>query len=221
MKKRNIYKDVVAIAIGCIITALAVQAINFWMRQQKSYEIIIRSQEELTEADVKEMGKIEGLYRFTPAFSCQVTLRLEEYSLEAMLEGVESDGYPLAWKLVQDEMRLGNSPVLFFGKEVFASFTDSNGNGPGKSRIARWLEGYQDLELAVADGDGRERAGKIGGILESPASGIYMDEGQLQGIYGEDAKMTGGCVKLQGYRNMKRAQEILSGAGLQVGLVER
>lgn len=216
MKERNIYKNIVFGAMGCMIIVLAVRAANLWLQQQKTYEIIIQSQAELTEDTVKELAKIEGLYQFAPMYSCQVTLRLDEYTLEATLAGVEIGSYPFIFQAAQEEINLGNTPVLFWGKESFAAFADSNGNGPGKSRIAQWTEKYQDLELSVADEGGKERGGKIGGILEQPSSGIYMDGKQMQGLYGGYAKTYGGCAKIQGSRNLQKAQDILSGAGFQV-----
>lgn len=216
MGKRNIYKDLVFIAVGCLLLMLTVRAGDFWMRQQRPYEIILQSQSELTEEMVKEIGKIEGLYGFTPISSCNVKIRLQEYALETSLAGIEISNYPLEWKAAQEEISLANTPILFLGQESFASFIDSNGNGPGKSRIAEWIEKYQELQLTVTDEHGRERSAKIGGIVQEPSSGIYIGQGQMQGLYSASAKITGGCAKIQGERNMQKAKEILSGAGFQV-----
>lgn len=213
MRKRNIYKDIVFLAIGCAVIFLTIQAVGFWFRQQETYDVILQSQTELTEDIVKEIGKIEGLYQFTPLLSGSVTVRLEEYTLEAALTGIDFEGYPLLWKSAQGQMVLGNTPFLFFGQETFASFADSNGNAPGKSRIAKWVENYQELELTVADESGKERGAKIGGIVEKPESGIFMERKQMQKIYGESAKVSGGCAKVQGEQNAEKARELLSGAG--------
>lgn len=213
MRKRNIYKDIVFLVIGCAFVFWSVQGIGFWFRQQETYDIVLQSQGELTEDTIKEMGKIEGLYQFTPLLSCNVTVRLQEYTWETALTGIDMQSYPLNWKAVQEEMVLGNTPFLLFGEEAFASFADSNGNAPGKSRIEKWVETYRELELTVTDESGRERGAKIGGILEKPASGVFMQQKQMQEIYGESAKATGGCAKVQGEQNAQKARELLSGAG--------
>ncbi len=215
MRKRNVYKDIVCIAVGCLLLVLAVWAGDFWMRQQKSYEILIQSQSELTKGIVEELGKIEGLYGFTAVSSCDVKIRLEEYALEASLTGIDVSSYPLKWKSAREEISLGNTPILFFGQESFAAFTDSNGNGPGRSRIAEWVRDYQDLQLTVAGEDGRERSAKIGGIVETPSSGIYIGDKQMAALYGASARVSGGCARIQGYRNMQKAKELLSGAGFE------
>lgn len=216
MGKRNIYKDIVFIAVGCLFFMLAVCAGNFWMQQQRSYEIFLQSQSELTEDIVKEIGKIEGLYEFTPISFCNVKIRLQEYALETSLAGVDVSNYPLKWKAAQEEISLANTPILFFGEESFASFADNNGNGPGKSRIAEWIEKYRELQLTVADEQGRERRARIGGIVKEPSSGIYIGQSQMEGLYSASAKTIGGCATIQGERNMQKAKEILSGAGFQV-----
>lgn len=215
MRNRNIYKDIVFLAAGGIITALLVWAGMFWIQQQKSYDLTIQSQAELTEEVVKQLAKIEGLYQFIPSLTCNVTLRLDEYTMETSLIGVEIEQYPIKWKSAQEEIVLGNSPVLFFGQEAFESFADDNGNAPGRSKISDWVENYQDLELAVTDERGRERRGSIGGILEQPSSGIYISGNQMQEIYAS-SRITGGSAKIQGYRNMQKARELLSGVGFQV-----
>lgn len=215
MRNRNIYKDIVFLAAGGIITALLVWAGMFWIQQQKSYDFTIQSQAELTEEVVKQLAKIEGLYQFIPSLTCNVTLRLDEYTLETSLIGVEIEQYPIKWKSVQEEIVLGNSPVLFFGQEAFGSFADDNGNAPGRSKISGWVENYQDLELVVTDERGRERRGSIGGILEQPSSSIYISGNQMQEIYAS-SRITGGSAKIQGYRNMQKARELLSGVGFQV-----
>ena len=213
MRKRNIYKDIVFLAISCAVIFWSAQAAGYWFRQQETYDIVLQSQSELTEDVVREIGKIEGLYQFTPLLSSSVTIRMQEYTLEMALTGIDFESYPLAWQSAQKEMVLGNTPFLFLGKEAFVSFMDSNGNAPGKSQIAKWMEKYQELELTVIDERGRERGAKIGGIIEKPASGVFMQQKQMQEIYGRSAKVTGGCTKVQGEQNAQKARELLTGAG--------
>lgn len=216
MKNRNIYKDIVFLAAGGLLTALLVWAGMFWIQQQKSYDLTIQSQGELTEETVKQLAKIEGLYQFTPSSCCNVTLQLEEYVLEMPLTGIDVDCYPLKWRSAQEKIVLGNSPVLFLGQETFASFVDDNGNSPGRSQIDGWLQRYQELELTVADESGKMRRGKIGGILKQPSSGIFISGKQMQKIFASSERVSGGSAKIQGYLNLQKAQELLRGAGFQV-----
>lgn len=220
MTQRNIYKNIVFVALGCILAAWLVKGISFWKHQQKTFVCTVQSGAELTEDVVKEMDKITGLYEFTPTASCTISLRLEEYTMEAVLTGINLDFYPLEWKAAETEIRKGNAPLLFFGKNAFQGFVDSNGNSPGKSQILEWIDHYQELDLVLTEEDGRVKRGKISGILEEPESGIYMDGGQMQEIYGALAKVTGGCMKIQGQRNMDKAKEILEQGGFQVEMKE-
>lgn len=218
MKKRNIYKDIVSLALGCILIVWTAQGLNFWKQQQKTFTFQIQSQTEITNAMVKELEKLNGLYEFTPTASCNVTVQLEEYTMETVLTGIELTAFPLKWKSAQQEIRKGASPVLFIGKEAFQGFADVNGNPPGKSQILEWISRYQELEIRMTQESGQELRGKISGILEKPSAGIYMDEGQMQEIYGTFARITGGVLKIQGKQNMEKAREVLESSGFLVEL---
>lgn len=220
MKKRNVYKDIVFFALACFFMIQSVNFINFWVQQQKSYDLILQSESELTEVTVKEMEKITGLYQFTPTCSCNISFKLEEYTMDCDLTGIDLEDYPIQWKSVQERIFLGNTLALFFGKDVFASFVDHHGNAPGRSQIAEWMERYQELELTVTDPKGQTWTGKISGILKKPAQGICMDSGQMQEIFEKSAKTTGGLAKIQGQQNMKQAEEILSEAGFFTEYIE-
>ena len=220
MRSHNIYKDIVFFAVGLVFIIQIVNFIDFWMKHQKSYDLKLQSESELSEAIVKEMKKINGLYQFTPAYTCNLSFQLEEYTMDSNLTGIDLEDYSLQWKSLQQEIILANTPILFFGKDVFASFVDNNGNGPGRSQIAEWMERYQELELTITDGKGQTVKGKISGILKEPAQEIYMGKEQMQEIFHGSAKTTGGLAKIQGQQNMKQAQELLSAAGFVAEHIE-
>lgn len=216
MKKRNIYKDLVCFFVVCILIVWTVQGINFLKEQQKTYCFEIQSQRELTKSVIEKLEKITGLYEFTPVSSCNLTLQLEEYTMETVITGIDLKSYPLNWQSAQEKFQRGTAPVLFFGAEAFQGFADINGNGPGKSQIKEWLRRYQELEVKLVQESGPEIRGKIAGILKEPPAGIYMDAGQLQEVYGNSAKVTGGIVKIQGKQNMEKARKILEEGGFLV-----
>lgn len=216
MKKGNIYKDIVYLALGYFLIVWAVQGVGFWRQQQETFSLQLRSQSELTETVVRELEKLPGLYGFMPTVSCKVTLKLEEYTMETVVTGIDLKSYPLEWKTAQREIRKGSAPNLFLGKESFQAFTDKNGNGPGKSQISEWISHYQELDIKLIQDSGQEAGGKISGILEEPSAGIYMDGKQQQEICGESARIMGGVLKIQGKRNMEEAKKILEGSGFLV-----
>ena len=216
MQKHNIYKDIVLLVAACIAAAGIVKGIQFWNQEQSAYEFTIISQSELTESVVHELGKITGLYQFTPVSECSITLKLEEYTMESTVKGVSFDDFPLKWRSEQTTFRMGNAPVLFLGKDAFQEFTDIHGNPPGKSQITEWISHASELKIVLLDQEKPLGSASICGILEEPAAGIYMDRAQMETLYQELAKTTAGCVKIQGYANLKRAKEILMEAGFQV-----
>lgn len=218
MRERNIYKNIVYLALGCILITWLSKGIHFWKQQQKTFVCVVQSETGLTESVVKEMEKITGLYEFIPISFCTVSVRLEEYTMETELTGIDLASYPLQWKEAEPELKRGGAPLLFFGKDAFQGFVDSNGNGPGKSQILEWIDRYQELELCLTEENGQIKKGKIAGILEDPGSGIYMDRLQMQELYGTFADTKGGCMKIQGQRNLERAKESLEQGGFLLEL---
>lgn len=216
MEKRNIYKDLVCFFVAFILIVWTVQGINFLKDQRKTYSFEIQSQRELTESVTEELKKIAGLYEFTPVSSCNLTLQLEEYTMEKVITGIDLKSYPLHWKSAQEKFQRGTAPVLFFGSEAFLGFADMNGNGPGKSQIKEWSRRFQELEVKLIQESGQEIKGKIAGILEEPSAGIYIEAGQLQALYNNSVKITGGVVKIQGKQNMEKARKILEEGGFLI-----
>ncbi len=216
MQKHNIYKDIVLLAAACLATAGVAKGIHFWNQEQSAYEFTIVSQSELTESVVNELGKIAGVYEFTPISECRITLKLEEYIMESTIKGIPVDCFPLKWSSAQTTFQMGNAPVIFLGKDTFQEFTDIHGNPPGKTQIAEWISHDNELKIVLLDQEKPLGTASICGILEEPASGIYMDTAQMETLYQDIAKTTGGCVKIQGYRNLQRAKELLIDAGFQV-----
>ena len=221
MGNRNIYKDIVFFVVGCLMVAGVSRGIQFWNQEQKTYEFTIKSSSELTESVVRELEKITGLYEFTPVSECGITLKLQEYTMEAEVSGISLECYSLKWKSAEEEMKVGNTPILFFGEESFRGFVDIYGNAPGKSQISEWIRHYQELEVALFYQEKQIGKGKISGILKEPATGIYMDRKQMQKLYQNFCKTTGGCIKVQGNGNFQQAKKILMQAGFQMEETDR
>ena len=216
MKERNIYKTIVIIAAVFFAVVFARGRIKLWLREQKSYGFIIRSQSELTEGIVGEFVNLRGLMQFLPSAFASVTLKLEEYTLEAELVGIYPEEYPLKWEAVKETASLSNTAALFLGKECFAAFTDQNGYGPTKSQIERWIAHYEDLSIVVLDQTGQEKKAKVFGILAEPEGLACMDKKQMEEVFGGVCQVRGGYMQIHGYRNGKTAKRVLEDAGFSV-----
>lgn len=216
MKNRNIYKAMVMCFLICIAAVLLIRLGKAYAMEQKSYGFTMASETELTEETASELKNIAGILKFEPVYTIMVTIELEEYTMQAELKGIELTEYPLKWKSLQKEFSMGNTPVLFLGENSFASFTDKNGNSPGKSEIEWWEENYAELSLYLTDEKGNVRKGKICGILKSPENIICMEQSQMKEVFGKSASATGGYMQISGYENWKKAKEVLQNAGFIV-----
>ena len=178
MRERNIYKDIViCIVIGWIIFFLYGQ-LQSYRREQKAYGFSIQSSRDLTQETVDELQKISGIYRFEPEEAVIITIKIGEYTMETEVFGVDLQDFPGKWKEGLETFSLGNTPVLFLGTDSFQRFTDRNGYGLGKSQADKWKQDYPNLNLTLEDDAGKERDGKICGILVSKnfhTASSYMD----------------------------------------------
>ncbi len=216
MKERNLYKDIV---VGAFILALVVVCSNLWkkyLREQETYSFSIQSDQEITEHTAGQLQNITGLCRFEPEASVMVEIKLEEYTLEAKLAGVDLERRPLGWKEAGQELALGNTSALFFGEDVFGMFCDKHGYRPDKKQIKLWMNHYQELLLSIADGAGHTKRGRVCGILKSPSGRIFMDKNQMEEVFRESFEVTGGYMEVYGYTNMEKAKDALESGGFLV-----
>ena len=79
-----------------------------------------------------------------------------------------------------------------------------------------WIAGYPKLRITVVDETGKERPGKVFGILEEPEGIVCMDKEQMEQVFGSVCRVRGGYLEIHGYRNTQAAKEALLGAGFSV-----
>lgn len=213
MKKRNVYKDIVVFAVICLVLSSMIQIVKKYQKEEKSYGFTIMADREIQTDVVKEFEKIKGLTRFEPYTEIPVTIRLGNYILETNLTVADIEDYPLEWKVVDEKIVLGNTPVLFMGEDSFFGFIDQYGYTPEKSQIQKWIEDYKNLELTITDEEEKSRTARISGIIKSPGRLVCMDMGQLEELEKKKTHITGGYMEVWGYQNAENAKEILESGG--------
>lgn len=213
MKNRNVYKDIVMLVAMCGVLFLIIRIGNAWYMEQKSYGFTVSGETELTEAIIAEMKNIKGICRFELVESITVTIELEGYTCSTELKGIDLENYPLKWKEAQESFSMGNTPILFIGKDSFAQFLDRNQHSPGSSEIKKWIETYEKLSVKITDPSGTVRNARIAGIVEEPENIICIEQSQMELFWGKNYQVKEGYMEITGYQNMKKAREILEGAG--------
>lgn len=214
MKKHNFYKDVVLCVLSGLLVMAVYQGVKAWQKEQKSYGFTVTAQSAWTQQDISELKKLRGIWKFQPVDSISVTVELEGYTLETEMKGICMEDYPLKWQKAEQSYSMGNTPLLFIGKDCFASFADTNGNGPGKSEIQAWIERYQELKVTVIDETGSVKNARIAGILKSPSDSICMEQSQMKEIWGSIVQTKEGYMEIFGYQNMEHAKEVLMEGGV-------
>lgn len=213
MKNRNMYKDIVMLAVMCGILFLMICLGNTWYMEQKSYSFAVSKETELTKEEIKELENIKGICRFEPVESIAVTIELEGYTYATELKGIDLENYPLNWKEVQESFSMGNTPLLFISKNNFAQFLDRNQHSPGSSEIRKWIEDYEKLSVKITDQKGIVRNARIAGIVEEPENIICIEQSQMEELWKNDYQIREGYMEITSYQNMKKGKKILEEGG--------
>ena len=152
MKERNIYKDIVWAVLFCIIAAAAARWGREYAKENRAYGLWIQAAEDLKKELVEEFRKISGFCRFLPAKTAWVTIQIDTYTMQAEVIGVDIRQYPVKWEKIsgaQEEIAMGNTPLLFFGKDAFTELEDQMGYAPLESKIKQWIQEYPTLKVSV------------------------------------------------------------------------
>ncbi len=91
MRSHNIYKDIVFFAVGLVFIIQIVNFIDFWMKQQKSYDLKLQSESELSEAIVKEMKK-HKIKVYATDLQTDKSIYDVDYEKSAIVIGNEANG---------------------------------------------------------------------------------------------------------------------------------
>lgn len=213
MKNRNVYKDIVMLAVMCGALFLMIRLGNTWYMEQKSYSFTVSKETEITKEEIKEMENIKGICGFELVETIIVTIELEGYTLQTEIKGLKLEKYPLKWEKAEETFSIGNTSVLFFGKNSFAQFLDRNQHNPGNSEIKKWIENYEKLSVKVTDEKGKVRNARIAGIIEEPENTICMEQSQMEELWKNNYQIREGRMEITGYQNMKKAKKILEAGG--------
>ncbi len=216
MRKRNLYKDIVHGAAILLLAAVCFHVYKDYQKEHNLYRVTIQSGQELTGKDAEELQNITGLVRFEPVSSAAVTLKMEGYTLETRLDGVDLETYPLDWKKTEGEVSLGNTAALFLGEDVFQAFLDQHGFAPNQGQIKKWKENYGELSVELTDEAGRVAHGRIFGIIKSPGQMACMDQSQMEEIFQASSKEMGGYMEVYGHKHMEQARAALESGGFMV-----
>lgn len=220
MKKHNLYKYIVLCFLGVLLAVGAINGVKARQKEKKTYGFAVTSQTDWTERDILELKKLRGIQRFQPVDTVHAVIKLEGYTLETQIKGISLEEYPLKWQKAEETYELGNTPLLFMGKDCFASFSDEGGNEPGQSEINAWMKELPELEVTLTDEEGEARKARIGGILADPAGAVCMEVNQMEEIWKGQFQMKEGYVEIYGWCNMEHAREILEGGGISCLLEE-
>lgn len=219
MKNKHL---VLLLIIAAILLGKLQPYMEEYCHRNTEYIFTIRSEHELTEDNVKELGKLSGMIAFYPVATYPVTLQLKNYTMSVELKGVDYKDYPLVCKSDGTiGVHLGNQPVLLIGDSVWKEFADSFGHGALTDQIEKWSEQYRELTFSMQGEDVQmQTKASIGAIVATEDPVVYIDNTQLEewlASNGAHAIVCEGCIKMRGLHQVKEASKLITDCGLTVG----
>ena len=213
MKEKNVYRIIVWAGVAGLAVWFFWGKLEAYWIEERIYGMRVFAERDLTEEILEEFQKLPGLCSFEPVWTVTVTVVLDSFSMEGVLEGVEMEKEEFRFSSFSKEVCFGNTLILLVGEEFFDSLADKDGNPPLKSQSDRWRAKFEELEVTVTDESGEERKAKIGGILEEQGNRIFVDCGQMREAFGKKTRVKGGYIQVFGQRNLKKTRKVLEGAG--------
>ncbi len=171
------------------LTALFGSLIKSVHSQKKICQSIVPlGKYEYTASLLKQAVKIPGLRSITPVCEIAVSLRVDGYTMDTVLIGVDTSEFLMSVKDAQEAI-LGNAPALLIGEKSLSGLTDANGSAASEKRQKEILEHYGELTWEYClNGTGMETSGsvKMTGAAQSKegrsgtVSGEELQSGRVQ-----------------------------------------
>lgn len=146
------------IGLFCIIAFFAARLLGKTRTEKQICQSIVSLENFSYEEEfLKEAEKIRGIHSITPVIKIPVRLRVEDYTMDTVLYGVDLEALQMtAAKTAETEV--GSAPVLLLGKESLSGMTDHNGHSLSEKKQKEFLTWFQELEwqYELIPGDGVE-----------------------------------------------------------------
>lgn len=155
-------------------------------------EIVELGELSYDEAFLEEISKAEGFLSVSPVYEIPVKLRWEDYTMDATFTAVDMKEFHMTGN-APEEISLGNTPVLFIGKDALNGLTDSYGHTISQNGLKKLKASSEELEYCLqeesaAGAQASTAQGSRGndseiwlwrpciavGDLTSPSDGIYI-----------------------------------------------
>lgn len=125
---------------------------------------------------LEEIQKMEGFLSVSPVYEIPVRLRWGDYTTDTTFTAVDMEEFQMTGN-APEEISLGNTPVLFMGKDALNGLTDSNGHTISQKGLKKLKASSEELEYCLQE----EIAAGIGaGSQASTAQGSSGNDSEIQ-----------------------------------------
>ena len=138
-------------------------------------EIVELGELSYDEAFLDEISKAEGFLSVSPVYEIPVKLRWEAYTMDAIFTAVDMKEFQMTGN-APEEISLGNTPVLFIGKDALNGLTDSYGHTISQNGLKKLKASSEELEYCLQE---ESAAGVGGGAQASTAQGSRGNDSEI------------------------------------------
>ncbi|MCD7716334.1 MAG: hypothetical protein LUI39_07770 [Lachnospiraceae bacterium] len=224
-------------AAAALIFLLAQFALEQWQERQ-TYILSARlSSQEITKELCTSMSRFTGFEKLWTVMESEVTLMVGDWQISTTLMGVDLETFPFTPVRSAGEKKLGSTPLLLVGEEIFNSMTDANGTAITTRQSKILIESMESLTAQIvleasnlasssgsagnSDGSGYTSADTAEFLGLVSGDGLYMDADQMRtwlAGHGSSVSVHLVCLQIKGKSNAKTAEKSLTDAGFQVGI---
>lgn len=183
--KGKIERLIVAALLGTVLYLAGFLMLEYQEEEKVFQDIADLNGIKYDEAFLKEAEKLKGICSLTPLLELNVRLKIDDYTMETTLCGVDLEELRLKGN-IQDDIQAGNTPVLLLGEKALSGLTDRNGHTASEEQQQKFLKGYENLNIYYcADctpGEEKWLPCRVAGVLASPAEGIYLPYFQAESL---------------------------------------
>lgn len=220
MSRRKTYLvlffPIVLLAAGAIFRQIYMMGKE--MKQEKqSWDLTMESAfGEIPEEILQTMCEFPGLEEIWTVIQMEVTVKIDDYSTQAVVQGVDLSGYPLEVVQSCGKKSMGTHPLFAAGEEFFDQLQDRNGGKISERQKKILMENLEEMkaEVSLGDIDYSEDMGEFLGIVKGGS--LYMDQEQMKQwltAKGLQPRVTKVCMRIRGKGRAEKVQSDLEKAG--------
>lgn len=213
---KNRWFALFVVLLGAAVLFLTFSILGGLSGEKQEYQFVVSLGGLKYDEDfLEKAAEIEGICRISPVLELPVRLRIGDYTMDTVVQALDIDALDKEVRSARGTP-LGNTPVLLLGKDSLGEMRDYNDHVISGEQQKRFLADFADLEaylcLNAESGEEQWKSCIVAGVLDTPASGIYLPFDQGEALLGGAgrAEIEKALLTVKGKTNYEKALEMFT-----------